>query len=165
MKRLIIARHAKSDWSFPERDDLDRPLKDRGISDACIMGRRMKKTNVIPDLILSSPALRAIHTALIYARELEFDLSALRLNGSIYRASAHNLMQMAESLPEEVHSVMIVGHNPAFTDLANHFLPKPVENVPTSGLVVLDFQATSWKEVSPGSLVAEAFDYPKKHRV
>ncbi|HDJ33646.1 MAG TPA: histidine phosphatase family protein [Bacteroidetes bacterium] len=165
MKRLIIARHAKSDWSFTERDDIDRPLKDRGISDACIMGRRMKKTNTIPDLILSSPALRTIHTALIYARELEFDLSALRLNESIYHASGNKLLRLVESLPEKVHSVMIVGHNPAFTDLANHFLPEPVENVPTAGLVILDFQATSWKEVSPGSLVADAFDYPKKHRV
>ncbi len=164
MKRIIIARHAKSDWSYPDLADIDRPLKDRGVRDAYTMAGRLKKLKVVPDLILSSPATRAIHTALIHARELDFNMNNLKIVPEIYHAGTDNLLRLIRTLDQAFHSAMIFGHNPAFTDLANHFLPTPVDNVPTSGLVILDFQATSWKEVDRQSLVADAFDYPKKHQ-
>lgn len=161
MKRVIIARHAKSDWSEAGLDDIDRPLKFRGVSDAYNMAGRLKKRKIHPDLILSSPATRAIHTALIHARELLCDPDVLRITNTLYHSGPGDIIEMIRKLDEQYHSIMLFGHNPGFTDLANHFLAVPLDNIPTAGIVILDFQAATWQEVQRGALVADAFDYPK----
>jgi len=139
-----------------------RPLNDRGRRDAPEMGRRLRESGVQPDLIVSSPAKRAIKTARIIAGEINFPEADIFEAAEIYEASAGDLLKLIRSLPEEKRDVMLVGHNPGLTDLAHLFLRSGIENIPTCGVVRLAFTAQHWRDISPQDTSLLLFDYPKK---
>jgi phosphohistidine phosphatase len=160
--RLTLVRHAKSSRDDIRLDDFIRPLNDRGRRDAPEMGRRLREGGVQPDLIVSSPAKRAIKTARIIAGEIDFPVADIFEAAEIYEAAAGELHKLIRSLPEEKRDVMLVGHNPGLTDLANLFLRPGIENIPTCGVVRLAFDAQHWRDISPCSASFLMFDYPKK---
>ncbi len=162
MKNLIIVRHGKSDWNHDERQDIDRPLKNRGVRDAYKMAQRLTKKNLKPDLVISSPADRALHTAIIFTRAMTVPLSRLKVSEMVYHAFEDEIFKLVSDTPDELNNLMLFGHNPTFTNFANGFLKSPIENIPTAGLVHLSFKADSWGDIRKENLKSSFFDYPKK---
>ena len=163
-KTLILARHGKSAWDYDNRDDIDRPLNNRGVEDACFMGNVLKKKPVIPERIITSSAERAVHTALIYARVLEVQDSQISIDSDLYLTEEESLFLYVKNLEDSFSSVMIVGHNPTFTIFANTFLKKPIDNLPTSGVAIIEFNTDKWEQANPDNVKAVSVDYPKKHK-
>ncbi len=163
MKQMIFVRHAKSSWDYAELSDFERPLNKRGRRDAPFMGKLIYKLGFKPQLIISSPALRAYFTARIIAREIEYPLNKLVANEDLYEATASDFLRIINNLDEKLTTVMLVGHNPGITLTVNLLGDKQIENIPTTGVAVLKFNLNSWEEIElhTGSLMA--FEFPKKY--
>lgn len=161
MKTLTIVRHGKSDWSYNGVKDIDRCLKERGINDGYEMARRCKDRGLIPDLIISSTATRAMHTALIFSRVLELSTEEIKVTGDLYLSGVEEIMSVIYGINDDINSLMIFGHNPGFTDLADHLSNLNIMNVPTTGMVVLEFDTEKWTSVSRNSIINEEFDFPR----
>jgi phosphohistidine phosphatase len=162
MKTLYIIRHGKSSWEVDFVEDIDRALTERGVRDAYTMGKRLLDRELIPELIYSSPANRAMHTAIIMARVMEIPEEKLFMKRGLYMAYKGDIKNIIDNAPEDISSLAIFGHNPSFGSLANKFLKEPLENLPTSGVVVISFDIDSWKDISPESIISEHVDCPKK---
>jgi phosphohistidine phosphatase len=161
MRQLILVRHAKSDQGHDELPDIDRPLNARGYRDAPRMAWALHARGVKPDMIVSSPAVRAISTALIFARELGFPAHQVVLDERLYEASPSTMTQVIAGHSAE--TLMLFGHNPTITELATDLSGVAFENVPTSGIVYLRFTAGSWAQAVTEGGELELFDYPKNH--
>jgi phosphohistidine phosphatase len=161
MKQLHIIRHGKSSWDLQDIADIDRPLNDRGVASAYLMAQRLVDRGEIPDLLLTSPAVRALSTAVIFMRVMKLSPSILQINESIYMGYVEELVQIVRSVDDRYSNLMLFGHNPSFTMLANRFLVKGIENIPTAGIVSLSFPAPKWKDVDRIRPDKEIFDYPK----
>ncbi len=160
-KTLSIVRHAKSSWKYDNVLDIDRPLKNRGIRNAYEMADDYKH-GAKPDLIITSPANRAIHTAIIFARIINYPLGNIIINESIYAGYLEVLLNLISKSDNTVNTLMLVGHNPTFNELANYFLKKPIDNIPTAGIVTLTFETGDWKKISKDNLKKNSFIYPDK---
>jgi phosphohistidine phosphatase len=160
-KSLFLVRHAKSDWSIPGQKDIDRELNVRGNNDAPRMGRKLHELNVKPDLIISSPANRAKYTAEFIAEQLQYDTDKILLQEEIYEASVRSLLSIINELPDNCNEIMIVGHNHTFTYIGEYLTKKNLDNIPTCGVVQIEFEIDSWKEVSEGTGNLKMFIYPK----
>ncbi|MCH7678028.1 histidine phosphatase family protein [candidate division KSB1 bacterium] len=165
MKKLTLIRHAKSSWKYPNLDDLDRPLNKRGKRDAPMMGKRLAKDKVLPDLMISSPAKRAWKTAKIIAREVGFENKTIDKNSALYEAGVSELIQVIQKIDNKYNDVIIFGHNPGFNSLSHYLTNYEVDNIPTCGVFVIEFNVNSWKEVSQRKGKFISFDYPKKERL
>jgi phosphohistidine phosphatase len=161
MKTLILIRHAKSSWKRPELPDRLRPLNKRGRRDAPVMGERLAKREVKPDAIISSPATRALTTAETIAREIGYPEEDIRLDERLYGASAFEMIEIIQEIDDALDCVMLFGHNPGLTDLAND-LGCEVDNVVTCGVIALEFDVDSWAHIDGVDPVYVDFDYPKK---
>ncbi|MCP4400237.1 MAG: histidine phosphatase family protein [bacterium] len=162
MKRLYLVRHAKSSWKDYSLKDFERPLNKRGQRDAPVMGQRLATQNICPDLIVGSPAKRALTTAKIIAHEMKYPETKIVTNDAIYEAGPSNLLHMIQQLDDPAEQVMLVGHNPGFTMLAEELCSEEFDNIPTCGIVCIDFDAASWKKIEYGKGTLIFFDYPKK---
>jgi phosphohistidine phosphatase len=160
---LYLVRHAKSDWAYEGLADIDRPLNERGYRDAPVMAARVAKLGHEPDRILSSPAIRALTTALIFARQFEHDATSVALEPRLYEAAASVFINVLSEQSNAVHKLMVFAHNPTLTDVASELSGVAISNVPTTGVVCVRFEAASWPDAlrKPGSL--ELFEFPKKY--
>jgi phosphohistidine phosphatase len=161
MKTLFLIRHAKSSWDDPALPDKDRPLDDRGKRDAPKMGKRLAKRDVNPDLILSSPAMRALTTAQIIARKLDYKLQDIVVDDRLYAGEMDDLLNVIQQLDDKLERVMLVGHNPELTELA-YRLSSDITHMPTCAVAELKFDAKSWSNIGKAKLAKVALDYPKK---
>lgn len=159
-KILVIVRHGKSSWDYPGVSDIDRQLKERGIKDAYDMASRVQKKAFRPECILSSPALRALHTAIIFSRVLEFPADEIIINQDIYLSEADRILSVINETDDSLNSLMIFGHNPGFTELVNYLTELEIDNLPTSGVVIIRFNTDRWKGISRKCHSVEYFDYP-----
>jgi len=162
MKVLHVVRHAKSSWDDNGVADIDRSLKSRGIRNAYELARKLKLDNLVPQKIISSPADRALHTAVIFARVLNFPLSELEINNMLYDSSTEKILEKIRNIGNEFKSVMIFGHNPEFTDLVNHFVKSPLDNLPTAGTATLKFNTDKWMEIDRDNLEGCMFNLPNR---
>jgi phosphohistidine phosphatase len=162
MKRLTLVRHAKSSWKDPELTDFDRPLNKRGKQDAPLMGERLAALEQRPELLVSSPAKRASKTARLIARELKIPDEQLIFKPEIYEAEPDALLEVVRGLDDRWEHVLLVGHNPGLTDLGNLLADCGIENIPTCGVLCLDFDAEGWQSLGPKSGILVFYDYPKK---
>ena len=149
MKTLILIRHAKSSWEY-DLNDHERPLKKRGIKDANLVSNAFKLKSLIPDAVYSSSAKRALLTCDIFMENLKLDAKLLTISQDIYDFGGENVINFIKDIEESYESVMIFGHNHAFTSICNIFGDKYIDNLPTSGLVVIDFDVDSWSEIDNG---------------
>ncbi|MEA3336866.1 MAG: histidine phosphatase family protein [Chloroflexota bacterium] len=117
MKKLSLLRHGKSDWAASFDTDYDRPLKERGRRDVPMMGQFFADVDLVPDLLVSSPATRARQTAELFAEAAGYE-GTIEWQESIYAASSGALMQVVRGLANEAGHVLLVGHNPGFEELA-----------------------------------------------
>ena len=163
MKRLYLIRHAKSSWKDPNLQDFERPLNKRGKGDAPLMGQHLNSHQVRPDLIISSSAKRALKTARIIAKAIGFPKEQIVTDESIYEAGVSSLLQVIHHIDEAANQIMLFGHNPGLTMLAESLTNAVIENIPTCGIFCVDFDITSWKDVKAGTGTMVFFDYPKKH--
>ena len=162
-KVLHIVRHGKSSWDFENLSDIDRPLSPRGIDNAYLMARKLSERKVVPDLFLTSPANRALYTAIIFARILKFPYDKIHISDAIYSGSTDELVKLIRSRDNSVSQLLIFGHNPAFTSLANHLMNKNLDNIPTAGIVSLTYEIESWDQVGKTDPGKDFFDYPKRY--
>ena len=157
-KILYLVRHAKSSWSNSSLTDRERPLNKRGRRSAPDMGRRMAAKGHRPDLIVSSPANRALSTARKIAKELGYDDSDIVTDEALYFGSMQDVL---EGLDDCYDRVMVVGHNPTMTYHMNTLANTSVDNMPTCALAVIGFEIPSWADLySAGGELLE-YDYPK----
>lgn len=150
MKNIILVRHGKSSWTYNVHDK-DRPLKERGINDAHKVAQKLKSQKVKIDAIYSSPANRALHTCMIFMRQLNLPFSKLTVKDALYDFSGEGVFYFVDNLPKDKDTIMIFGHNYAFTNVVNTWGDKYIENVPTSGLVHISFKDSSWDTLSKGT--------------
>ncbi len=163
MKTLTIVRHGKSSWDYSDVNDIDRPLKVRGINDAYTMAQRLDSARYKTDFVISSPASRAINTALIFCRVLNIPDEKIMLNSELFHAGVDEIMEIIYGVEDQIRSVMIFGHNPGFTLLANHLSTLSIPNVPTTGLVNLEFECQKWNQIDKTNCKTQYFDYPKNN--
>jgi len=161
MKTLFLIRHAKSSWGDTALPDKDRPLNDRGRRDAPKIGERLAKRDVKPDLILSSPAMRALKTAEIIAKKLDYRRKDIVVDDRLYAVGADDLLDVIRKLGDKLERVMLFGHNPELTELA-HRLSSKITHMPTCAVAEFAFDAKSWSKIGKVKPAKAALDYPKK---
>jgi len=161
MKTLFLVRHAKSSRDDPALPDKDRPLNDRGKRDAPKMGARLAKRGVQPDLILSSPAKRALETAQIIAKKLDYKPANIVVDERLYATGADDLLHVIRGLGAKPKSVMLFGHNPELTALAHH-LSNEIAHLPTCAVAKFTFDAKSWSSTGEKIPVKVALHTPKR---
>jgi phosphohistidine phosphatase len=166
MKRLYLLRHAKSSWDDPALADRDRPLAPRGRRAARVMADHLRREGISPELVFCSPSRRTRQTLKRIATGLGKSAD-VRIEPALYAASATTLLEKLHEVPDEVNSVMLIGHNPGIQDLALS-LARPgsessrvTSKFPTAALATLDHKAT-WRELVPGSAELVSFATPKE---
>lgn len=163
MKMLYMIRHAKSSWEDPYQEDFDRPLNKRGKQDAPRMGKRLKEREIHADLMLSSPAERALSTCKIMAEVIGYKQDKISTDRKLYHANDDQILSVIHKLNDKHEQVMIFAHNPGLTDFVNRLGGEPVaiDNFPTCGVVAFKLPVESWKEVEWEKGEMEFYDYPK----
>jgi phosphohistidine phosphatase len=165
MRELFLIRHAKSDWGTEFLKDVDRPLNERGYSDAYFMSKWFLKNKKTPDLILSSTATRALNTGLIFARALEFDMKNFLLEEKIYESSVATLLSVLREQADNAQSLMVFCHNPCITEICNRLNDDVfIDNVPTCGIVNLNFEIDNWRDLGDKKGHMGFFQFPKDFR-
>ena len=155
---LLIMRHAKSDWSVHTASDFERKLTDRGKRDAKKMGAWLKHQDLVPEIIVSSPAARAERTALIVSREINIDPARINRDERIYDASLEDLLKVMATHMQEARRVLLIGHNPGLETLLDYLssaAPEPNRAgklLTTAAIAVLDYGR---KPISAGKRSAQ----------
>jgi phosphohistidine phosphatase len=162
MRLLTLIRHAKSSWDDSSLSDFERPLNERGQRDAPVMAARAVQFFERPDRLISSPALRAITTARIFAQTLKISDADIVIQQKIYAASAGSLLNIVQSFSDSDHHVMLFGHNPGLSDLAHLLAPSTFDGLPTCGIAHLALSGKTWDEAAPDCGDLLRFTYPKE---
>jgi phosphohistidine phosphatase len=160
MKTLYLVRHAKSSWKYPELDDFERPLNRRGRKSLVSVGELLKKVKAAPDLIISSPATRAATTARSIAHGINYPLEKILYSESVYMSDADILLHFIQDIDNNVKEAMIIGHNPALTDLGNYISNQQIGNIPTCGIFCVEFSISSWRKIGEGCGIFKFFEVP-----
>ncbi len=164
MKTIILVRHAKSSWKDLSLDDFDRPLNKRGKRNAPFMGEKLKEMEIMPDLILSSPAKRAKKTAIAITKAIGYPKKKIKYDNNMYHSSAWYLLEMVRNQDNKNETIMLFGHNPDLNIIADMLLKQnPVYNIPTTGVYCIRFDVDKWEKVQEGKGEAVFFDYPKRY--
>jgi phosphohistidine phosphatase len=158
MKTLVLIRHGKSSWKHPV-SDVNRPLKNRGITDANLVADEFLKTNFEPDLVVSSPAKRAFDVCKIFCNKMNISEEIIQINPTIYDFEGSKTADFIKNLDDTYEKIMLFGHNYAFTNLVNMYGSTYIENLPTSGLVLIEFDVNSWKDINKG--ISKLILFPK----
>jgi phosphohistidine phosphatase len=164
MKTIFLIRHAKSSWAAANMRDFDRPLELRGHNDAPRMAKHLKQLGFQPDLIVSSPAMRAKTTAAYFADAFGIPLESIDYQQDIYEANEEDIENVIRELPEEAQTVLIFGHNPTFTYVADAYSKiHRFDNISTCGIVQIEAytEGSLWKNFHPNTAEVKAFWYPK----
>ena len=162
MKTLFLVRHAKSSWENLTLSDHERPLNERGEQDAPRMGKRLVSRGVKPDILISSPALRAYSTAVKIAAEISYPKDDIQIHDSLYFKGIRGILDIVHSLKPRVGTAMLFGHNPTMTMLVNALAQTNIANVPTCGIAEIRFYTEFWEDIGEGLGVMQLFDYPKR---
>ena len=161
MLRLTLVRHAKSSWDDPEASDFERPLNARGNRDAPVMALRVSSLRRLPDHLVSSPAVRAISTAHVFAARLGVSEDDVALERRIYDATRATLVEVVRALPDAARHAMLFGHNPGFSALANWLATCPFDEMPTCAVASFELQVADWREVASGCGRLVRYLFPK----
>jgi phosphohistidine phosphatase len=166
MKRLYLLRHAKSSWDDQTLADRDRPLAPRGRRAAKVMAKHLGQEGISPELVLCSPSMRTRQTLKRLAPGLGKNAD-VQIEPELYAAPARDLLEVLHRVPDEVESVMLIGHNPGIQDLALSLagagseIPRLRSKFPTAALATLELNGT-WRELAPGSAELMSLVKPKE---
>jgi len=162
MQTLYLVRHAKSDWNNPELLDIERPLNAKGYRDAHTMSNWLKNQKIIPKLLISSNAIRAISTALIFSKNLETDSSKISIEPNLYETNEKEYLKIIHSVDDTIKSVILFAHNPTLTLLANYLAKPFADTISTCGIVGLRIKSNHWKDFDFQKAELFLYEYPKK---
>jgi phosphohistidine phosphatase len=161
MKTIYLVRHAKASWDEPGVSDADRPLIPKGVKNTKLIVDFLLKRESSIDLIISSPAVRAFETAKIVAEGLNYPVNKIRIDRKIYDGYYDRILDIIYGTSNDLNSLMIFGHNPTITNLANLFLHPGIEAMPTSCIVCLSFLVDKWEEIPSNEAIREFIVFPK----
>jgi len=162
---LFLLRHAKSDWKKDVATDFERPLSERGLGDAHKMANWLIQQTDLPTMIVSSPALRAYQTALIFAHALDIQPGGINFDERIYAASAGDILEIIRQFPETEKSILLIGHNPGFDSLLQTLCEMAESRADgklmTTAAVAKVSVADSWQRISSNRCELSRFSRPK----
>ena len=156
MKRLYLVRHAKASWEEPGVSDSDRPLIPKGLKKTRLIVDFLLEKGTSPDLIISSPAVRASETAKIVAAGLDYPAGRIKTDRKIYDGYYDRILDIIYGTPNDVNSLMIFGHNPTITNMANLFMTPGIDSMPTSCVVCISFNTDKWEAI-PAAVATQEF--------
>ena len=160
MKKLIIIRHSKSSWKDLSLGDFHRPLNRRGKSDGPIMANFLsRKINKIC-FLHSSSSVRTFETSKFFIDRIKFD--KIKYDDSLYHSSSFSILNMIRNYSDNFSSVAIIAHNPGLTNLINEVTNISIDNLPTTGLVEIDFNCLKWNNVSSKNSNLIEIKFPKQ---
>ncbi len=163
MKKLILIRHASAAVGDENTNDIGRPLTRKGSKEAAAVAGRAKKAGISPDLIISSPAIRARETAIVFGNEFEYPLEKLAFRETIYTSQkSDRMMYVLGEINNSVNSCALVGHNPLLTEFASFLVADFDKSLPKGAIMEIEFGVDSWSEIEPGKGIIVYFDYPGK---
>ena len=163
MKTLLLVRHAKSSWGDQTLPDHERPLNHRGRRDAPRVGARLRERGVVPDVIVTSTAVRARSTAEILAKAIDLGSGRIVEDDRLYGATPDGLLEIIRALDDESTSIMVVGHNPEIGELASR-LSDEIAEMPTCAVAEFRFDVADWAEVGAVAPVEVLFEAPAHDR-
>jgi len=161
MKSLWLIRHAKSSWSLNDLNDSLRPLNERGYRDAMNVSARLKSSGVLPDLMVTSFAVRAYTTAVIFAKQFNYPTQQIQIVDRLYESSTADYLKTISELPDQTATVFLFGHNPIISDTVAVLSGAEGIELPTTGIAKIAFKRDTWRLCSDHSGKLEVFDYPK----
>jgi phosphohistidine phosphatase len=154
-------RHAKALKESADLSDHNRDLSDKGKEDTKLMANALKKEKFIPDVLVSSTSKRTLKTSKILLEELKLKSDVLSLESDLYEAGISDIMHTIRSIPDNVKSAMLIGHNPSFTGMIGILTSTFVENLPTSGIAIIQLDIKTWKLAQNQSGKLVWFMHPK----
>ncbi|NTU52331.1 MAG: histidine phosphatase family protein [Chlorobiaceae bacterium] len=162
MKVIYLVRHAKAGWHDPTIADFERPLTTRGHAEADSMSTHLLHQGIIPELLVSSPATRALETAQIFADTLGIETGEIRHNIDIYEGDTEALATIVQALDDAFETIMLFGHNPTISSLIRWLTGKPTDAMETCGIARIDLECDRWHEAGEESGTLTWYEYPKK---
>jgi len=147
IKDLFLIRHAESSHPI-DVSDFERPLNEKGQIEAEKASKTLSHHEILPEFIISSPAKRALSTAMIFAKSLNIPNQKIQLENMIYEAHVSSLLSIINHLPNEQNQVALFGHNPSITAFAEYLSGELIGNIPTAGIIHIQFSVNDWKMVS-----------------
>lgn len=160
MKTLYLVRHAKSSWDDPSLTDQQRPLNKRGHKSAQLMGQRLSQHQIEVELIISSPALRALTTARYLADAIDYDQDTIQIDSDMYFSGIEGMLTLVQNCDPAINALMLVGHNPDMTAFSNFLCGYHTSNMPTCAISTIEFD-TEWEKISRSKGTLVDYDYPK----
>tara|TARA_B100000886_G_scaffold151294_1_gene102896 strand:- start:1171 stop:1650 length:480 start_codon:yes stop_codon:yes gene_type:complete len=148
-KKIFFLRHAKSSWDL-DVSDINRPLNQRGVDDITKIGKKFNKFFKSVEFIITSPAVRAISTCVIFSSSINFTYDKIQINNKLYTFNVDEIIKFVYNLNDSINEVILVGHNPAFTYAANFFSNEEIIHMPTSSIVSISFNEHKWSRVKKG---------------
>lgn len=161
MRLLTLVRHAKSSWEYPELSDFERPLNERGRRDAPMMAEKLRKSPPAPDCLVSSPALRAITTAYVFADAFGVAHEDVLIQPKIYEASPATLLRIARGFDDGDRHVMMFGHNPGMSEFAHLLGRCNFDEMPTCAIARFELAIKTWADLSEDCGELARYGYPK----
>jgi len=163
MKKLIFVRHGRAEDPAPEISDFERSLTIKGKVISKNMARLLVKTEKSPGIIITSPAFRALETAIIFAGEFGIDPHKIIINSNLYYKMNFNILhEILAEAGEETETVILFGHNPSFTEIADRLCKGGCEFLPKCGIAGISLNIKSWQEIKLNSGKLEYFLKPEK---
>jgi phosphohistidine phosphatase len=163
VKRLTLLRHANAEWKDTSVADFDRPLNRKGVSESTAMAKRLFERGFVPDFVLTSPAVRAVQTMEVFARELELPARRSRTDERLYLAHPEDILGAVHGTGPRIGHLMIVGHNPGLTEFARRLIPpgSTLDELPTAGICTMQFDVRTWADVQMGTAQGVECEAPK----
>ena len=146
MKTITFLRHSKSSWDYI-LEDVDRPLNEVGIEKIKKVAKSSKHQFINSDIIFSSTANRAIHTCLILARQLSISNNKIILSEDLYTFNHFEVFDFIKKIEDKYSQVVLVGHNPAYTEISNYFSENKILNLPTARWFSMKFDSNKWSDI------------------
>ena len=162
MKTLVIVRHGKSSWDDPFLSDHQRPLAKRGLRDAPKMGARLADWGPPIDRVISSSAVRALATAELVTAEMGLPWDEIQVEDGLYHATETEMLALIQGQEDYLDGLMLFGHNPGMTYLVNCLSDLDLDNLPTCGVAILQFEVVSWSVIGEELASEAVFDFPKR---
>ncbi|MBS0011447.1 MAG: histidine phosphatase family protein [Bacteroidales bacterium] len=158
MKRtVILVRHGKACALDAFEKDIDRVLTERGVNDGYKVAKKILKAGIKPDIILTSPAARASHSALIFARAMKTGTEIVKVREDFYHGSGSKMLKEVAGLPDEIGTVALFAHNPGISDLAEHLTGGATSFLPTTGVAILNYDTEKWQDINTSE--PEGYDF------
>lgn len=159
-KTLFLVRHAQAESQGTALKDFERNLLASGTSEASRLGKKLAEKTIMIDKVISSDAFRAAQTAKLICEQISFPLKEIVYKNDLYESSVRRLLSVVNDAEDRIGNLLLVGHNPDISYFAEYLTGENIGSLPTGGMVKIEFENQSWKQVSEGSGVLRVFDCP-----